>query len=131
MGNKIVKMPNGKYGVFSSIVDAFTMVDCSAKDIIEDWLMDSRDRITRQVNRQISEAKPDDFMECVFIVASVHGPEGLAKLAEFLGYWKPTINQLAWAKKWNNPEIDGIWHWEYEDFVADRPVRELAGDNPQ
>ena len=37
MGQQRIKQPNGKYCLFSSIVDNFTHYDMSEKEIVELW----------------------------------------------------------------------------------------------
>lgn len=33
MGNQIIRQPNGKYAIFSSVVDDFTWTDCTLADL--------------------------------------------------------------------------------------------------
>lgn len=38
MGQQIIKQPNGKYALFSSIVDDFVLIDAEPQDIIDEWV---------------------------------------------------------------------------------------------
>jgi len=51
MGYQIIREPDGKYAVFSSIVDAFVLLHATREEIIEDWLRDKRERLTEDVNK--------------------------------------------------------------------------------
>jgi excinuclease UvrABC ATPase subunit len=49
MGRQIIKQPNGKYCIFSSVVDNVTFYDMSVEDIIEEWVDEARKNITEKV----------------------------------------------------------------------------------
>lgn len=38
MGQQIIKQPNGKYALFSSVVDDFVLIDADPQDIIDEWV---------------------------------------------------------------------------------------------
>lgn len=84
MGTQIVKQPNGKHALWSSIVDNFTLVDADANDIIESFVDDFRRRCTADVNRVIAELERDgkpyhqftkSFEDCLEIIGEVHGSD--------------------------------------------------------
>ena len=68
MGQQIIKQPDGKYALFSSVVDGFVALNCTREDIldiwIEDYLKTTREYITRtcdaldRVERGESGSKP-------------------------------------------------------------------------
>ena len=83
MATQIIKQPNGKFALWSSIVDDFTLVDADASDIIESFVDDFRRRCTADVNRVIAELYRDgkpyhqftkSFEDCLKIIGEVHGP---------------------------------------------------------
>ncbi|MGO9016152.1 MAG: hypothetical protein ACLQF0_14375 [Dissulfurispiraceae bacterium] len=47
--SQIIKQPNGKYALFSSVVYGFTATDLSREKIIEEFLQDKRESITGNV----------------------------------------------------------------------------------
>ena len=55
MGQQIIKQPNGLYAVWSSIVDSFVLVDATPEELIEEWLSDERERISKFITRKIKE----------------------------------------------------------------------------
>ena len=55
MSRQIIKQPNGLYAQWSNVVDDFMMVDCLAKDIIDDLLEEERKRITARVTEIIAQ----------------------------------------------------------------------------
>ena len=92
MGTQIVKQPNGKYALWSSIVDDFTLLDADANDIIESFVDDFRRRCTADVNRVIAELErggspyhqfTKSFDDCLAIIKEVHGND-----CESLRYFK-------------------------------------------
>ncbi|MFV8347254.1 hypothetical protein [Flavobacterium sp. ZB4P13] len=50
MGRQIIKQPNGKYCVLSSIVDNVTHYNMSIDDIVEEWVKEFKNDITEKVN---------------------------------------------------------------------------------
>lgn len=55
MGHQIIKQPNGLYCLFSSVVDAFILLDATPQDIIDEWVNDYREQVTEKVKRIVSE----------------------------------------------------------------------------
>ena len=49
MGNQIIKQPDGNYAVWSSVVDAFVLIDATPEEIIEELTEEKRARITKDV----------------------------------------------------------------------------------
>lgn len=77
MSRQIIKQPNGKYCIFSSIVDNVISYDMTAEDIINEWVDEEREKIQLKVNDVISKLenheKPyhqftknyDEMLECI------------------------------------------------------------------
>ena len=83
MGYQIIQQPNGKYAVWSTVVDDFVMVDATPEDIIQAWVDEQRDRTAdtvHQVVKQLHDGeKPyyqftQTFDECVERIRAWHGP---------------------------------------------------------
>ena len=55
MGKQIIKQPNGKYAVWSSIVDDFVYADGDVDGLISFYMHEAKDRITRDVKEIISK----------------------------------------------------------------------------
>lgn len=55
MGRAIVKQPNGKLAVFSTIVDDFVYLDCEWEDYIQFRLKEAEEDIRREVERAKEE----------------------------------------------------------------------------
>lgn len=49
MARQIIKQPNGKYCIFSSIVDNITDYNLSEQEIIDLWTEESRQEIVKKV----------------------------------------------------------------------------------
>lgn len=85
MGKQIVKQPNGKYAIWSSVVDDFVCIDCeNAKEIIEDFMEEQQRQVTNTVERIVKAlnngGKPyyqftKTFDECVEIIKKLHGED--------------------------------------------------------
>lgn len=55
MGQQIIKQPNGKFALWSSIVDSFVMLDAEPKDIVDEWIADERQRVERAVTEIVDK----------------------------------------------------------------------------
>lgn len=55
MGHQIIKQPNGKYAVWSSIATDFVMVDATPADIIEMEVESERERIEKEVIDKVAQ----------------------------------------------------------------------------
>ena len=55
MGRQIIKQPNGKYCIFSTVVDNVVHYDCTPEEIIEAFVEDSKSSIEFQVKNTIEK----------------------------------------------------------------------------
>lgn len=83
MGRQIIKQPNGKYAVLSSVVDDFVIIDATPEEIIDAWATEERERLRKRVGEIIGQlevgAKPYHqftmtFEEACAAVQAEHGP---------------------------------------------------------
>ena len=99
MGVQIVQQPDGKFALWSSIVDDFTHVDCeNAAEITEIFVERSRREITDNVNGIVAALsrgeKPyyqftKSFEDCIAFIREIHGDDA-ESLKYFQGKEPPT-----------------------------------------
>jgi hypothetical protein len=85
MGTQIVRQPDGKFALWSSVVDDFTVVDCEdEQEIIDVMVEDARKEITKTVAGIVESlrtgGKPykqftKSFDECVHVIVEIHGTD--------------------------------------------------------
>lgn len=84
MANRIVQQPNGLYAIWSTVVDDFTMIDCTPEEIIDEWTEAERVRIVESVRKVIQQLKEggkpyfqftETFDECVARIRELHGAD--------------------------------------------------------
>jgi len=85
MGRQIVKQPDGKYAIWSSVVDDFVVVDCeNAAEIIDVMVEDSRRDIESNVLRVLAQLDRCEnpyhqftktFSECLELIREIHGDD--------------------------------------------------------
>lgn len=51
MGHSVIKQPNDKYAIFSSIVDDFIVTDATKDELIEFYVEGAREEITDRFDR--------------------------------------------------------------------------------
>lgn len=82
MGRQIITQPNGKYCIFSSVVDNVTHYDMTPEEIIEEWTQEFKEEITEKVNKIINglegNSKPYyqftlSYEEMLDRVKTIHG----------------------------------------------------------
>ena len=96
---RIVKQPNGKFAVFSSVVDHFVFTQANEEDLITFFENELREEYERQLElskmrikdrvEKLRENKPypnypRTFDECLDFIESVHGKKELEKVKESL-----------------------------------------------
>lgn len=86
----IIKQPNGYYAIFSTIVDNFTVVDCSRDDLIEEFMERERELITQKVDRILAALEAGEkpynqftmsWEEALETIREVHGTEEAERVA--------------------------------------------------
>lgn len=55
MGRQIIKQPDSKYCVWSTIVDDFIITDATPEEIIEGFIKEKSEQIKEDVNKTIKE----------------------------------------------------------------------------
>jgi hypothetical protein len=84
MGRQIIKQPNGKYCIFSTIVDNITYYDMTPEEIIEWWVEEAKEEITERVNNTIDKLERGEkpyrqytqtYEEMIKLIFGVHGEE--------------------------------------------------------
>ena len=93
MGQQIIKQPNGKYALFSSIVNDFIMIEADPQDIIDEWVRQYKLDMEKSVAEIVTALKKNEkpygeftmpFDEAVKTVKQCHGEnaESLRKLVD-------------------------------------------------
>lgn len=89
MGKQIIKQPNGKYCIFSSIVDSLTDYNCTKEEILNEYQfqfgINGRERAEKIINQLENGEKPYfqftmTFDEMLKTVESIHGKEDVDEL---------------------------------------------------
>jgi hypothetical protein len=89
MGMQIIKTPNGKYCLYSSIVENVTHYNLEQKDIIKILVKEITEQITKEVDRvilELSEGKKPyyqftlSFEEMLKMIKILHGKEEMKKI---------------------------------------------------
>tara|TARA_R110002074_G_scaffold55696_4_gene137934 strand:- start:69 stop:359 length:291 start_codon:yes stop_codon:yes gene_type:complete len=60
MGQQIIKQPNGKYCLFSSVVDNVTYYDMTKEEIVEVWTEKAKKDFEEKVNDIVSKLDKDE-----------------------------------------------------------------------
>ena len=84
MGHQIIKQPNGKFGIFSSVVDDFVLINATEQDIVdfytEKTIRETRLRVAQTILALENGEKPaaqftKTFDEALDWIEEVHGEE--------------------------------------------------------
>lgn len=85
MSQQIVQQPDGKFAIWSSVVDNFILVDAeNAQEIIDELVEDARQSITAKVNDIITALHRGDkpyhqstksFDDCIALIREIHGDD--------------------------------------------------------
>lgn len=86
---EIIKQPNGKYLLYSTIVDDITHINMSAEDIVNLWIGEARIEINEKVDRivsQLNEGKKPyyqfttSYEKALESIKDIHGEEHYGKV---------------------------------------------------
>lgn len=95
MGRQIIKQPNGKYCIFSSIVDNFTYYDMTEDEIVELWANEEREQIAKRVKENIEKLEPGEkpyyqftqrYEEYLALIEEIHGKEEMENVKNTIGF---------------------------------------------
>lgn len=93
MGKQIIKQPNGKYCIFSSIVDNVTHYDMTVEEIIEEWVNDAKNDITEKVKCIVSKLENGEqpyyqfthsYDDMIAIIKEIHGKKESQKVKSLI-----------------------------------------------
>ena len=87
MGKAIVKQPDGRYAIFSSVVDNFIYLNCTESELIdllaEEAAQDSKRNtkiMLKRIKKGIPAGRHGGWDGYVNHVKSIHGPRAVSKL---------------------------------------------------
>lgn len=63
---QIIKQPDGRYAIWSSVTDDFDLTDMTPEEIVETWLADQRERLTASVSKIITALENGERPYCQF-----------------------------------------------------------------
>ena len=98
MANQIIKQPNGKYCVFSSVVDNIISYDMDKQDIIDESVDEYRKEITERVNGIIDSLERGDMPYYQFTmdhvdmlnkIKEIHGHKESKKIKDLISTPRP------------------------------------------
>ena len=84
MGKQIIKQPNGKYCLWSTVIDNFTHVDMTRDDIVSVFMEQEKSRYEDLVDKTIEYLDKGEapyhqftmtFDQCIEMISNVHGSE--------------------------------------------------------
>lgn len=89
MGRQIIKQPNGKFCIFSTIVDSVTFYHMEEQDIINEWVEEAKKEIEENVKKIISDLNQGkapyrqytmSYQEMLETIKDVHGAKKAKKI---------------------------------------------------
>lgn len=90
MGRQIIKQPNGKYAIWSTIVDNFIYIDCSSVDeivtiMVEEYEQERKKDVEGIVEKLESGEKPYyqftmNWDEAIDVIKTIHGKREANKM---------------------------------------------------
>ncbi len=92
MSHQIIKQPNGKYSIWSSIVDDFIMNNATPEEIIEYYIKRESEDIKERVNKTIDQLNNGEkpyynftmkLEEALSTIKRIHGEERYKQAKEY------------------------------------------------
>jgi len=94
MGRQIIKQPNGKYCVFSSIVDNVISYDMTEEEIINEFVAEAREDMEKRVKDIIAQLNNNEkpyyqftysYEKMLKTIENIHGKEEADKIRKIIG----------------------------------------------
>lgn len=88
MGRIVVKQPNGKYSVWSTVVDNFIIIDATEKEIADSYIEEKVEEIRKDVSRSISKAdskSDDEVYKYLEKIKELHGGDEYKEVIRMMG----------------------------------------------
>lgn len=75
MAWRVVKQPNGKYAIFSEVVDDFTVYDMTREEAVKECYEKFIRGLDREAEQKVSraDAEPQRFEQEIATIRAVHG----------------------------------------------------------
>jgi guanylate kinase len=85
MGWSIIKQPNNKYTIFSSVVDNIIYYNCSKEEVVEAFIERSVERIKEDIENRLNNIDNNnkwykDYKEMIETITLRHGKKEIKKL---------------------------------------------------
>lgn len=93
MGRQIIKQPNGKYCVFSSIVDNIISYDMTEQDVINEFVAEAKEDIEKRVKEIIAQLNNNEkpyyqfthsYEEMLKTIKGIHGEEEVLRIRKVI-----------------------------------------------
>jgi len=84
MGRQIIKQPNYKYAVWSSVVDDFILMEATPDEIIAMYIEEAEERIKEQVSSEVERLRKGEkpyyqstlsFDDAIEVIEENHGKD--------------------------------------------------------
>ena len=92
MATRVIKQPNGKYAIFSEVVDNFTFIDCSKEECLR-ALDCNKDRAIIKIDN--ADRDPNRFDEAMKIILDIRGVEAYQDAMLLFKIWKHKLNGIS------------------------------------
>jgi hypothetical protein len=93
MGWQIIKQPNGKYCIFSSVVDNVAYYNLDKDEVVQVFIDAEAERIRKEVSRTIDELEAGEkpyyqftktFDEVISTIENIHGNDEATKVKSLI-----------------------------------------------
>jgi hypothetical protein len=83
MGNRVVRQPNGKLAIFSTVIDKFTHTNCTHEDVVVALLGEVLAAQLPAIERAVKLAEEDNDLDrwrgALQTISTIHGDDEAAK----------------------------------------------------
>ncbi len=90
MGRQVVKQPNGKFAIFTSICDDFVLMDATQEELLEEVGKEAAERAKEDylrlmgtIQSQTQAVQTKNWNECLNTLKHVHGVRKMSKRMKY------------------------------------------------
>ncbi len=84
MSHTLIKQPNGKYAIYSTVVDDIISINHTEETLINFYLEREKERLTKEIPKRLERIDDDILQECLADIEIYHGKKKAEKIKTLL-----------------------------------------------
>ncbi len=84
MSHILIKQPNGKYAIYSVVIDDIISINHTEESLINFYLEREKERLKKEIPKRVKRINDDILQECLTDIEIYHGKQKSEKIKTLL-----------------------------------------------